>query len=112
MKIENVETLFVMTPAFAALLKTAETYIRLRKSPYITITEESIAKTQNDSRPMSRKTLLSLLLIGIAFFTTAPAVAGDNKVEQVGAYADPAASEAAKQIASATSRAVPSRGTG
>ena len=47
MKIENVETLFVMTPAFAALLKTAETYIRLRKSPYITITEESIAKTQN-----------------------------------------------------------------
>ena len=46
---------------------------------------------------MSRKSLLSFFLIAIAFSATANAVAVDNKVEQVGPYADPAASDTLKK---------------
>jgi len=44
---------------------------------------------------MSRKSLLSFLLIGVAFFTATSAVAGDGR--QIGVYADPGASEALKK---------------
>lgn len=47
---------------------------------------------------MSRKLLLSLFLIAIAFIASGGAFAGDAKVEQVGAYADPAASDALKKV--------------
>lgn len=46
---------------------------------------------------MSRKLLLSVFLIAVAFIATSNAVAGDNKVEPVGAYADPAASDTLKK---------------
>jgi hypothetical protein len=46
---------------------------------------------------MSRKSLLAFFLIAIAFIAASNAVAGDNKVEQVGAYADPAASDTLKK---------------
>ena len=47
---------------------------------------------------MSRKLLLSLFLIAIAFIASASASGGDAKVEQIGAYADPAASDALKKV--------------
>ena len=47
---------------------------------------------------MSRKFLLSLFLIAIAFLASAGALAGDAKVEQIGASADPAASDALKKV--------------
>lgn len=47
---------------------------------------------------MSRKFLLSLFLIAIPFVASAGAFAGDSKVEQVGAYADSAASDALKKV--------------
>ncbi|HXU36389.1 MAG TPA: hypothetical protein VN937_08485 [Blastocatellia bacterium] len=46
---------------------------------------------------MSRKSLLSFFLIATALIATSNAVAVDNKVEQVGAYADPAASDTLKK---------------
>lgn len=47
---------------------------------------------------MSRKSLLSLFLIAIPFIASAGVIAGDNKVEQVGAYTEPAASDALKKV--------------
>lgn len=46
---------------------------------------------------MSLKSLLSVFLIAIAFLAASNAFAGDNKVEQVGGYADPAASDTLKK---------------
>lgn len=47
---------------------------------------------------MSRKSRLFVFLIAIAFIASSNAIAGDNKVEQVGAYAEPAASDALKKV--------------
>jgi hypothetical protein len=53
---------------------------------------------------MSRKLLLSLFLIAVAFFTAAPALAGDGDAEQTGSYADPGASDALKKVLEAKGR--------
>jgi hypothetical protein len=46
---------------------------------------------------MSRKPALSLFLIATAFIASASAISGDAKVEQIGAYADAAASDSLKK---------------